>query len=149
MKNKKGFTIIELIIAIMIFAVVVSLAGSLFVSGFRNYNKVSERLTSQANTRFVMYDISKTLRNAKVDDIFIATGNTSITIGTTIFSYSSANSEISKTVAGKTTIIGRSIIEFYVELIDDTVNYSIKASDESAALNSSITLKEFTRPSPP
>ncbi len=149
MKNKKGFTLVELLIAIMIFTVVVTLAGTLFVSGFRNYEKVSVILNGQASTRFVMYEISKELRNAKVSDITINETNTSITISGTSFAYSSGDSTISKTKSGNSTIIARDITSFYVEIVNETVNFSIESSNESANLNSSVTLKEFSRPSPP
>ena len=149
MKNNKGFTLVELIIAIMIFSVVMALAGSLFVSGFRNYEKVSEILTGQSNTRYVMYDISKALRSAKMEDVTISEDHTAITIGDVSYIYSSGSSTVSRTRDGSTVVIARDIISFYVELSGETINYSIQSSDEETQLNSSITLKEFSRPSPP
>ncbi len=149
MKNKKGFTLIELLIAISIFAVVMAIAGSLFVSGFRNFEKVSEILTGQTNTRYVMYDISKVLRSADIEDITISEDNSSITIGDVSYIYSSGSSTVSRVRDGSTAVIARDIVSFYVELSGETVNYSIQSADEKAQLNSSVTLKQFSRPSPP
>ena len=148
MKGKKGLTLIELLIAIAIFTIVITLAGTLFVSGFRNYEKVSSILTGQSGTRLVMYEISKELRNATADEITINATNTSITIDDVTFTYSSENTYVSVTRSGTTSIIARNISGFYVELVDETVNYSIQSFDESAGLNSSVTVKEFDRPSP-
>jgi len=149
MKNKKGFTLVEMLIAIMIFAVVMALAGSLFVTGFRNYEKVSGILTGQSNNRIVMYEISKELRNASLADIVVNETNTSITIGSVIFAYSGTDSTISKTKSGTTTVIARSVTGFTVELVGETVSYSIHSSEETDKLSSSVTLKQFDRPSPP
>jgi prepilin-type N-terminal cleavage/methylation domain-containing protein len=149
MRNKKGFTLIELLIALAIFAVVIALAGSLFVSGFRNYEKVSEILTGQTNTRYVMYDISKALRSADIEDITISEDNASITIGDVSYIYSSGSSTVSRVRDGSTVVIARDIVSFNVELSGETVNYSIQSADEKAQLNSSVTLKQFSRPSPP
>lgn len=149
MKSKKGFTLVEMLIAIMIFAVVMALAGSLFVTGFRNYEKVSGILTGQSNNRIVMYEISKELRNASLADIVVNETNTSITIGSVIFAYSGTDSTISKTKSGTTTVIARSVAGFTVELVGETVSYSIHSSEETDKLSSSVTLKQFDRPSPP
>ena len=149
MKNNKGITLMELLIAAAIFATVITLAGTLFVSGFRNYEKVSSVMTGQSNTRLVMYELSKQLRNADLSDITIGNGNSSITIDDLTIYYTSANSTISKQQSGITTVIARDITVFTVTLTGDTVNYSIRSTEESSQLNSSITIKEFERPSPP
>jgi prepilin-type N-terminal cleavage/methylation domain-containing protein len=149
MKNEKGITLIELIIAILIFSVVIALAGSFLVSGFRNYEVIGEILTGQSNTRYVMYEISKELRNASLSDITINDTNTSINIDGVTFSYSADDLTVSRIETTGTTVIARDIAGFYVEISGETVNYSIQSTDDSAGLNSSVTLKEFTRPSPP
>jgi prepilin-type N-terminal cleavage/methylation domain-containing protein len=149
MKNNKGLTLIELLIAAAIFTVVITLAGTMLVSGFKNYEQVSEIMTGQANTRYVMYEISKYLRNASISDITINESNTSITIDDVTISYSSVDSTVSRQQSGSLTVIARDISEFAVSLSGDTISYSIQSSDESSELNSSVTIKEFERPSPP
>ncbi len=149
MKNNKGLTLVELLIAAMIFGTVITLAGTMFVSGFKNYEKVSGIMTGQANTRFVMYEISKYLRNADQSDVSVSESNTSITIGDVTIYYTSDDLTVSRQQSGITTVIGRNITNFSVSVSGDTVNYSIRSTEDSSELNSSITIKAFERPSPP
>ncbi len=148
-KSKKGLTLIELIITLAIFATLLSLLGAFFIAGLDSYKTSSEMLTSQSNVRGVMFELSSKLREASLDEITINELHSEIDINGVVYTFSTTNSTISRTSLGNTVVIAKGIVSFRVELIDEmTIEYSIQSSIDDINLRSSVTLREFDRPSP-
>ncbi|MCK5129312.1 MAG: prepilin-type N-terminal cleavage/methylation domain-containing protein [Clostridiales bacterium] len=149
MKNKSGITLVELLIAIAIFVTLVGLMGVFFATGLNSYRTNSEMLTSQGNVRAVMFELSSKLREASIDDIEINGQHSSIDIDGTLYAFSLADSTISRTQSENTVVIARNISHFRVEVVNEiTIVYNVESTNDNINLNSSVTLREFDRPSP-
>ena len=57
--NDKGFTLVELLICMVIFAVVVSATFGFMIAGLRSYNLVTERLNLQLESQLVMNQLGE------------------------------------------------------------------------------------------
>ena len=148
-KKKSGMTLIELIIAIAIFGTILSLMGVFFATGLNSYRTNSEMLTSQSNVRGIMFELSSKLRESSLDEIVINEQHSSISIDGVVYAFSVSGSTISRTRFGNTEVIARNISNFRVELIDDiTIVYNVQSTNDNIDLKSSVTLREFDRPSP-
>lgn len=73
--RKKGFTLIELIVAIAIFIVVISVVLSLFVTGLKGYRKVIAIQNVQDNARHLLEFISKEIRMSEINSATSTTLN--------------------------------------------------------------------------
>lgn len=65
LKNKKGFTLLELIVVIAIIGMVISTIFSLVFVGYDVYGKQSEDYQIQADVRLAMEEINTTVRDSK------------------------------------------------------------------------------------
>ena len=65
MKNKKGFTLLEVLVAVVVFVVVILIASTLFISAIQaqRYNLAYQELLDQ--TSYVMEYMSRKIRMAK------------------------------------------------------------------------------------
>jgi len=66
-EKNRGLTMIELIVAIGIFSVIITIVVSLFVSALRGYRKNLALQNVQENARFLLDFITKELRMSTVD----------------------------------------------------------------------------------
>ena len=66
MKNKKGFTLIELIIVIGISSILLTAAYGVFALGLKSHNTVSDEFLKQADIRYSIEIINETLRYSSV-----------------------------------------------------------------------------------
>ena len=64
MCNNKGFTIMETLVAVLVFFVVVSSAGLIYTNAYAAYVKSSNKIEVQENMRFALKKISRGLRQA-------------------------------------------------------------------------------------
>lgn len=64
MKNKKGFTLIELVVTIAMLVVVVGAIFSYFIFEYKSYNKGVNLQAAQADTRLALDYVVKNTRNA-------------------------------------------------------------------------------------
>lgn len=65
--NKKGFTLIELIVAVALFVIVISIVISLFTTGLMGYRKVMAIQNVQENGLFLLEFIAKEIRMSTVN----------------------------------------------------------------------------------
>lgn len=63
-KNKKGVTLIELIIVLSILSIVSSLAYSVYYFGLKNFNTQTVNVNNQSNVRYALSIISKDIRKS-------------------------------------------------------------------------------------
>ena len=148
MRNKSGITLIELVVAIAVFVIFISLIAVFFFSGLDRYKTNSERLTSQFSMRAVMFELSNNLRKAELENIAVNEDNNAITVEGAVYAYTSEDETISKTISGNTTILARNISNFHVEITDRTITFTVQSSTENESLTGAVTLQNFVRPSP-
>lgn len=94
--NKKGFTLIELIIAIAIFVVVTSLVVSLLMTSLKGQKKVIAIQNVQDNARYLMEFMAKEIRMSDIDSATYYTLNISRPGGESV-SYSFVGDNIIRT----------------------------------------------------
>ena len=63
-KDKRGFTLIELIIVIALLGVVIMMGFSILSFGYKSFNSQTDTTDNQSNVRYAMSDISKRIRSA-------------------------------------------------------------------------------------
>ena len=63
-KNKKGFTLIELILSVTLFGVVIAISLNFYMTGYKIYQVENERLFAQQNVRQAFVWLSSTIRQA-------------------------------------------------------------------------------------
>lgn len=67
--NKKGLTMIELLLAVAIFIVVVSIIFSLFLTGLKGQRRAIASQNVQDNARFLLAFIAKELRMSSINSV--------------------------------------------------------------------------------
>lgn len=67
--TKKGFTLIEMLISVFIFALVMSIAGGLFAAGISSQRKTLERNQLLNESSYALEYMSRALRMARKDDL--------------------------------------------------------------------------------
>ena len=96
-----------------------------------------------------MFELSSKLRESSLDEITINETHSQIDIGDTTYAYNAADNSIIRTISGTSDVIAKGIVQFRVEIVEGmTIEYIIQSSTSSAGLRSSVTLREFDRPSP-
>lgn len=85
MKNKKGFTLIEVIITLAVLGAVSMLALTFFGQGFSLYNAETESADLQEDMRLVLSDITNKVRITDEDSISAA-GN-QLVVGDTVYAF--------------------------------------------------------------
>jgi len=66
--DKKGFTLLELIVAVGIFSIIVVSATSIFQQVIEGQRRAIATQNTQESVRYVLETISKEIRNAKIND---------------------------------------------------------------------------------
>ena len=64
MHNIKGFTLIETLVAVLVFFIVISSAGRIYTSAYAAYVKNSNKIEVQENMRFALKKMNRGLRQA-------------------------------------------------------------------------------------
>ena len=64
MCNNKGFTMLETLIAVLVFFIVISSAGHIYTKAYAAYVECSNKLEVQENMRFALKKMSRGLRQA-------------------------------------------------------------------------------------
>lgn len=115
--NKKGFTLVELIVAVFIFSVLVTIAGGSFVSALSLQRRALNIKKVEENGRFILELMSRELRVANP----INTANNSCPANASAISfqhpvnglvqYSLSGSQVHRNVGGADTIISNPDIE--------------------------------------
>ena len=81
MKNREGFSLIELVITLAILGIVLPMIFSPIIFSFKNFNSQNEKTKITSDTREMMDYLTREIRKS---DAIIVAGN-KITIGTDIY----------------------------------------------------------------
>ena len=94
--NKKGMTIIELVIVMAVMTMIIAIAYGLMMTGIRSYKSQLANVDNQQNARQSMMIVSKRIRMNSPDDIAIDSGNSKLIInnGTEAFEYYVSNNAL-------------------------------------------------------
>lgn len=65
MKNRKGFTLIEILIAVAIMSIIVSLIMSVFITNLKNYKTLKNQSELQFQSQFILNFISDKVMESK------------------------------------------------------------------------------------
>ena len=145
--DQRGFTLVELLAAVTLTALVIILLGSVHLFAQKQYNYQTEAVNHQKEVRLAMTSITQQLRTVTSDQITFD-GNT-LTIGSNIYHWNDHNSSI--TLNG--TSLAHGIAEFDVQLCTETntcdqphINILIKSQENKqgkiADLTSTIYFRE-------
>lgn len=155
LKNKKGFTLLEIVIAIAILSVVTIAAYSLVVSGMKVFNLNKSSVNGQASARLTLTKITQDIRSIKEEDSFnhiiitvdLTNKTKTVDIGTEIrYFYNENTNTITRTniTSGAIDLKLDGIEGFTVEknLVDkDEISIRIKG-ESSTEVESKITFRE-------
>jgi len=91
-KNRKGFTLVELMIVLALLGVVIMIGFSVFSFGFKNFNAQADNIDNQSKVRHAISDISKEIRKADpTKKITIVGGIVNIDEGRVIYELQGSN----------------------------------------------------------
>jgi len=140
-KNNKGMTIVELIVAMSIFIIVITLAVGGFVSIIRLQGQTESMTDVQQNSRIALEQITRLSRQAEeldIENIGIDQDNLSITIGGNSVCFKIDNDRLKKFTNINCTGSGLTLTSDDVKV---TKFYFDKIAGIPATLNIYITIK--------
>lgn len=139
--NKKGITLIELVIAIGLLSVVMAMGYSLYLTGVKGFLRETTSVDNQFQVRYASSTIGRQIRRA--DTVKIDAGKLKLT-------YPDGSSLVYQlqgdAIMGGSNKLVEGIIRFQVSRIGDTVFLTIQSKensdDETYELSSEITLRK-------
>ena len=133
MKRKKGFTLIEIIIALAVLGAIGMLAYTLFGQGFNLYNAEVDSADRQENMRLVLSDITNKARITDEADISIAAGD--LTVDDYVYSFDGSR------IVRNSSELATSIAAFDVDITDGLLTIRI-VNEEGDEINTSLYLSQ-------
>lgn len=73
-KSKSGFTLVELMVVALAFAVLALATGSMLVFGWQGWKKMSDSVEMQRDASLAMYVMAREVRKSAVADITVGNG---------------------------------------------------------------------------
>jgi prepilin-type N-terminal cleavage/methylation domain-containing protein len=132
MKNKRGFTLIEMLVTLALVAVVAALMYTFFGQGISLYSMESESAQEQANLRLVLSDITNRARLTDPSSITYADGV--LTVDDTTYSFNSTDQEILRDGGTLATGISRFTVQLESGLLEVSIT-STKGTVVSTSLS--------------
>ena len=131
MKNRKGFTLVELIIVISLVAVAALLMYTFFGQGLKLYTYESNSADQQMNIRIVLSDITNNARLTDPDTITYSSGT--LNIGSYAYTLNSGN------IKRNGTVLANGISAFNVNVNSGILGITI-VNTAGTSLSTSISL---------
>lgn len=119
MKRVRGFTLIEILVALALVAVVGALMFSFFGQGLRLYTMETESAQEQANMRLVLSDITNRVRLADPSSITYTNGV--LNIGSTSYKFDSAHQRVLRNGSSLVTGVSAFSVSLSAQLLDISV----------------------------
>jgi prepilin-type N-terminal cleavage/methylation domain-containing protein len=153
-KSRKGFTLIELIVAIVASAIVVLAAGIVIVIGQTSWNQTWKKVNLQRDASYAMLRMSQSIKaatsaaadvNGPVLNIKIKDPNTG-TIKTITFSYVADTNNLQCQIGGQPqTIINGEVkdLQFNVAGNTVTIDLSLKEDDAQTHFISTVMMRNY------
>lgn len=149
LKNKKGITLVELIVSLGIVALVFALITPLFLAGVEYSTTVNNFVQDQTNLRKIMTDLSREIRDVEVDDVVLVSSS-EITVGNCTYKYIADNKEITKYFADtNTTVVVCNRVEYFnVIQTDDIIEFEVRAEGDESTIVTKVVARETIQPTP-
>ena len=154
-KSRKGFTLIELMVAIVASAIVVLAAGIVIVIGQTSWNQTWKKVNLQRDASYAMLRMSQSIKaatsaaadvNGPVLNIKIKDPNTG-TIKTITFSYVADTNNLQCQIGGQPqTIINGEVKDLQFKVVGNntvTINLSLKKDDAQAHFKSTVMMRNY------
>jgi prepilin-type N-terminal cleavage/methylation domain-containing protein len=154
-KSRKGFTLIELMVAIVASAIVVLAAGIVIVIGQTSWNQTWKKVNLQRDASYAMLRMSQSIKaatsaaadvNGPVLNIKIKDPNTG-TIKTITFSYVADTNNLQCQIGGQPqTIINGEVKDLQFNVAGNntvTIDLSLKKDDAQAHFISTVMMRNY------
>ncbi len=136
-KSQKGYTLIELLVAIIAGAIVILAAGVVIVSGHTSWNKAWKAVNLQRNASYAMLVMSQSIKEA--NSVTVDANNKAMTItdaagNTTRFSWNIGQDTLRSWVgtgSPSTVIDDVQYLQFNKDDVNDTVTIDLRMLDGS------------------
>jgi prepilin-type N-terminal cleavage/methylation domain-containing protein len=149
-KSQKGFTLIELMVAIMVSAVVVLAAGIVIVIGQTSWNQIWKKVNLQRDASYAMLIMTRSIQAAKSAEkssdgrvLYIPKqSDPNIT-----FSYVADTNNLQCQIGGQTqTIINGEVTNLQFNVVGNntvTIDLSLKKDDAQAHFVSTVMMRNY------
>ena len=146
-RNKKGITLVELIVSLGIVALIFALITPLFFAGVEYSTIVNNFVQDQTNLRKIMTDLSREIRDAT--DVTLVSP-TEITVGNCTYAYNEDANEITKYFSDTdTTVVVSSRVEYFnITQTDDLIEFVVRAEGEESTITTKVVTREMIQPTP-
>lgn len=133
MKDKRGFTLIEVIITLAVMAAVGLLAFSLFGQGFNLYTAESKSAEMQQSMRLILSDITNKVRLTSESDISVS--ENTLTVDDYVYSFDGTR------IIRNSTEVATSVTAFDVSITNGLLEIRI-VNNKGTQLSTSIYLSK-------
>lgn len=140
-KTNRGFTLVELMVALLIFTIIGGVLASIFVSGVTFYGNENSQVENQEAINLVSVALEKDIR--KTNLLTLSNGCLSMTQsdGIVLYCYDSPNKLIKRN-----TVITARHIDLFTFLINNTeLSVSIRSIADRRGETNSATLRYYLR----
>jgi prepilin-type N-terminal cleavage/methylation domain-containing protein len=149
-RSKKGFTLIEVMVAAVAFSLLVVAVGSMLVFGYRGWRRNNDLVNMQRDASLTLMMIAREIRNGTYDDVTVGSG---ISFAGSGISFTESGDDIIHSGSGMAVVNGWLVpgslksrkqeiangatdfktnqwveVEFALATTTETESYSIKAS---------------------
>lgn len=135
-KNKKGVTLIELLIVLSILSIIISLAFSVIFVGTKNFSVQTANVNNQSNVRYALNIISRDIRKAES----VTVSEHTITIDDS-FEYKLENNELLK---GE-QILATDVETFHITKVGNKITIEINSLPNSVGQSVSLSSTIYIR----
>jgi prepilin-type N-terminal cleavage/methylation domain-containing protein len=141
-KSKIGFSLIELVLAVMILSVVILAAYSVLITGLKVYNRNSISVEEQRTLRTVFMKIDNDMRSYDGEMGEITVSGSNITIGNRAsYDFVIDDGSITRTADATTAVLAEGISAFTASIEGDSIVVEITGENDGMVLKSQIKLR--------
>lgn len=141
-KSKIGFSLIELVLAVMILSVVILAAYSVLITGLKVYNRNSISVEEQRTLRTVFMKIDNDMRSYDGEMGEITVSGSNITIGNRAsYDFVVDDGSITRTADATTAVLAEGISAFTASIEGDSIVVEITGENDGMVLKSQIKLR--------
>lgn len=140
-KKNRGFTLVELMVAILIFTIIGGVLASIFTSGVIFYGNENSQIENQEAINLVTVSLEKDIR--KTSALSLSDGCLSLmqSSGAVNYCYDSINKQVKRN-----SVITASNIDLFTFLINNTeLDISIRSIADQRGETNAVTLRYYLR----
>ena len=142
MKNNKGVTLVELVIAMALISIVLALGYSLYYFGFNSVTDQLDMIDNQTNVRLAVKYITQELRRAQ--HVMIENGNVLRIRPMHTSSYNEFKLSVNSLLKDNTTL-ATGLGEFGITKVDRLITISITSTEDVNGNNFNIRTQVYLR----